>query len=118
MHLISDVKRNRMHMPSPNSFSAETPLYPSYSTYLVPSDRHILTSIPRLQTTMCWQYASLDQATGVCPMCKVFKPIGAARYPCLPRPHTSSARLLYPGALILRKYVTIEQHTQGMMLFI
>ncbi|OSX59241.1 hypothetical protein POSPLADRAFT_1048580 [Postia placenta MAD-698-R-SB12] len=28
---------------------------------------------------MCYAYGSLDQATGVCPMCKVFKPIGNVR---------------------------------------
>ncbi|KZT12814.1 uncharacterized protein LAESUDRAFT_719119 [Laetiporus sulphureus 93-53] len=27
---------------------------------------------------MCYAYGSLEQATGVCPMCKVFKPIGGA----------------------------------------
>ncbi|KAH9938552.1 uncharacterized protein B0H18DRAFT_967759 [Fomitopsis serialis] len=30
---------------------------------------------------MCYALGSLEQATGVCPMCKVFKPVGGARCP-------------------------------------
>ncbi|KAH9843906.1 uncharacterized protein C8Q71DRAFT_730488 [Rhodofomes roseus] len=30
---------------------------------------------------MCYALGSIEQATGVCPMCKVFKPVGGARCP-------------------------------------
>ncbi|KAH9940593.1 hypothetical protein B0H21DRAFT_577554 [Amylocystis lapponica] len=41
---------------------------------------------------MCYAYGSTDHATGVCPMCKVFKPSARSLYPS--RPHTTGAHPL------------------------